>query len=411
MEGKFGAVIVAAGSSRRMGGQGSKVLEDLGGQPVLLYSFRTLASSPWVGELAVVCREEDRPQVEALLAGKTDKPWVVAPGGQERQDSVLAGVAALDPDTPYLLIHDGARPFVTAEQVDALCQDAVAYGAATLAVPSKDTCKLSDGQGFVESTPPRDRLMAIQTPQAFEREMYLYAARKAQASGLRYTDDCQLIEAAGGRVKLTAGDYRNLKLTTPEDRVAARATLGKEAKAMRVGTGYDVHRLVEGRKLMLGGVEVPFEKGLLGHSDADVLAHAIADALLGAAALGDIGKLFPDSDPRLQGRRQPGAPLPGVRTAEGAGLLHLQHRRHRAGPAAQAGPLHPPDAGEPGEGLRDCRLPGQRKGHHRGGPGLYRQRGGHGRPGRLPAGILNRLFGAAAGRPFSFAGHGGGPGA
>ena len=285
MEGKFGAVIVAAGSSRRMGGQGSKVLEDLGGQPVLLYSFRTLASSPWVGELAVVCREEDRPQVEALLAGKTDKPWVVAPGGQERQDSVLAGVAALDPDTPYLLIHDGARPFVTAEQVDALCQDAVAYGAATLAVPSKDTCKLSDGQGFVESTPPRDRLMAIQTPQAFEREMYLYAARKAQASGLRYTDDCQLIEAAGGRVKLTAGNYRNLKLTTPEDRVTARATLGKEAKAMRVGTGYDVHRLVEGRKLILGGVEVPFEKGLLGHSDADVLAHAILGLLSQVCAL------------------------------------------------------------------------------------------------------------------------------
>ena len=110
VEGKFGAVIVAAGSSRRMGGQGSKVLEDLGGQPVLLYSFRTLASSPWVGELAVVCREEDRPQVEALLAGKTDKPWVVVPGGQERQDSVLAGVAALDPDTPYLLIHDGPGP-------------------------------------------------------------------------------------------------------------------------------------------------------------------------------------------------------------------------------------------------------------------------------------------------------------
>ena len=297
MEGKFGAVIVAAGSSRRMGGQGSKVLEDLGGQPVLLYSFQTLASSPWVGELAVVCREEDRPQVEALLAGKTDKPWAVAPGGHERQDSVLAGVAALDPDTPYLLIHDGARPFVTAEQVDALCQDAVAYGAATLAVPSKDTCKLSDGQGFVESTPPRDRLMAIQTPQAFEREMYLYAARKAQASGLRYTDDCQLIEAAGGRVKLTAGDYRNLKLTTPEDRVAARATLGKEAKAMRVGTGYDVHRLVEGRKLILGGVEVPFEKGLLGHSDADVLAHAIADALLAPPLWGTLASFSPTATP------------------------------------------------------------------------------------------------------------------
>lgn len=143
--------------------------------------------------------------------------------------------------------------------------------------------------------------MAIQTPQAFEREMYLYAARRAQAAGLSYTDDCQLIEAAGGQVRLTPGDYRNIKLTTPEDRQAARAYLGKGEKAMRVGSGYDVHKLVEGRKLILGGVEVPFEKGLLGHSDADVLAHAIADALLGAAALGDIGKLFPDSDPRYAG--------------------------------------------------------------------------------------------------------------
>ena len=303
MEGKFGAVIVAAGSSRRMGGQGSKVLEDLGGQPVLLYSFRTLASSPWVGELAVVCREEDRPQVEALLTGKTDKPWVVAPGGQERQDSVLAGVAALDPDTPYLLIHDGARPFVAPEMVEAVCKDAVAYGAATAAVPSKDTCKLSNGQGFVESTPPRERLMAIQTPQAFEREMYLYALRKAQSAGVSYTDDCQLIEAAGGRVRLTLGDYKNIKLTTPEDRVTARAYLGeqKEEKTMRIGSGYDVHRLVEGRKLILGGVDVPYERGLLGHSDADVLAHAITDALLGAAALGDIGKLFPDNDPQYEG--------------------------------------------------------------------------------------------------------------
>ena len=254
MEGKFGAVIVAAGSSRRIG------------RPGLQGCWRIWAASrccctpsrPWLpppgwGSWLWSAGRRTAPRWRALLAGKTDKPWVVVPGGQERQDSVLAGVAALAPDTPYLLIHDGARPFVTAEQVDALCQDAVAYGAATLAVPSKDTCKLSDGQGFVESTPPRDRLMAIQTPQAFEREMYLYAARKAQASGLRYTDDCQLIEAAGGRVKLTAGDYRNLKLTTPEDRVAARATLGKEAKAMRVGTGYDVHRLVEGRKLILGG--------------------------------------------------------------------------------------------------------------------------------------------------------------
>lgn len=303
MEGQFGAVIVAAGKSTRMEGGTSKVLEDLGGKPVLLYSFMTLAQSPWVGELCVVCREEDLDQVRALLVGKTRKPVAVVPGGQERQDSVLQGVEALSPELPYLLIHDGARPFVAPEMVEAVCKDAVAYGAATAAVPSKDTCKLSNGQGFVESTPPRERLMAIQTPQAFEREMYLYALRKAQSAGVSYTDDCQLIEAAGGRVRLTLGDYKNIKLTTPEDRVTARAYLGeqKEEKTMRIGSGYDVHRLVEGRKLILGGVDVPYERGLLGHSDADVLAHAITDALLGAAALGDIGKLFPDNDPQYEG--------------------------------------------------------------------------------------------------------------
>ena len=303
MEGQFGAVIVAAGKSTRMGGGTSKVLEDLGGKPVLLYSFMTLAQSPGVGELCVVCREEDLDQVRALLVGKTRKPVAVVPGGQERQDSVLQGVEALSPELPYLLIHDGARPFVAPEMVEAVCKDAVAYGAATAAVPSKDTCKLSNGQGFVESTPPRERLMAIQTPQAFEREMYLYALRKAQSAGVSYTDDCQLIEAAGGRVRLTLGDYKNIKLTTPEDRVTARAYLGeqKEEKTMRIGSGYDVHRLVEGRKLILGGVDVPYERGLLGHSDADVLAHAITDALLGAAALGDIGKLFPDNDPQYEG--------------------------------------------------------------------------------------------------------------
>ena len=301
MDGQFGAVIVAAGNSTRMGGAIPKVLENLNGRPVLLYSFLALAACPQVGELCVVCREEDRPRVEGLLRDMTDKPFTVVAGGRERQDSVLNGVGALSPERNYLLIHDGARPFVTPELASAVCRDAVAYGAATAAVPSKDTCKLSDGEGFVESTPPRERLMAIQTPQAFEREMYLYAARRAQAAGLSYTDDCQLIEAAGGQVRLTPGDYRNIKLTTPEDRQAARAYLGKGEKAMRVGSGYDVHKLVEGRKLILGGVEVPFEKGLLGHSDADVLAHAIADALLGAAALGDIGKLFPDTDPAYEG--------------------------------------------------------------------------------------------------------------
>ena len=248
----------------------------------------------------MVCREEDSQQVQALLSGKTDKPVCVVPGGRERQESVLNGVTALDPETGYLLIHDGARPFVTLDMIDGVCRDALDCGAATAAVPSKDTCKLSDGQGFVESTPPRERLWAVQTPQAFQRELYQRALSLAREAGQSYTDDCQLVEAAGCRVKLTQGDYRNLKLTTPEDRLAARAYT-KGERTMRVGYGYDVHRLVEGRKLILAGVEIPFEKGLLGHSDADVVAHAVADALLGAAALGDIGHLFPDTDPQYQG--------------------------------------------------------------------------------------------------------------
>ena len=295
----FGAVLLGAGNSTRMGGEKSKVLESLGGKPVLAWSLQVLGECPWVGEVVLVCREEDRPAVEAL-ARNCPVPVQVVAGGAQRQDSVARGVEALSPRWEYLLIHDGARPLVTREMTDAVCRDAVAFGAATAAVPSKDTCKLGDAQGFVESTPPRERLWAVQTPQAFQRELYQRALSLAREAGQSYTDDCQLVEAAGCRVKLTQGDYRNLKLTTPEDRLAARAYT-KGERTMRVGYGYDVHRLVEGRKLILAGVEIPFEKGLLGHSDADVVAHAVADALLGAAALGDIGHLFPDTDPQYQG--------------------------------------------------------------------------------------------------------------
>lgn len=298
---KFGAVVVAAGNSSRMGGGGSKVLAELGGKPVLVWSLEALAACPQIGEIAVVCREEDREVVERAAEG-IGLPMVFASGGKERQESVRKGVEALSPELEYILIHDGARPLVTPELIGRVCEDALEYGAATAAVRCKDTCKLGDG--FVEETPPRDRLFTVQTPQAFKRDMYLYAAGRAEDMGKTYTDDCQLIESAGGRVRLTEGDYKNIKLTTPEDLLTVRAFAGEKERrenGMRIGCGYDVHKLTEGRRLILGGVEIPFEKGLLGHSDADVLSHAIADALLGAAALGDIGKLFPDTDPRYEG--------------------------------------------------------------------------------------------------------------
>lgn len=299
---KFGAVLLAAGNSTRMGGSRSKVLEELGGRPALCRSLEVLDRCPLIGEICLVCREQDRGDMLPLTSGLAT-PVRVVPGGAQRQDSVEQGVEALTGPWEYVAIHDGARPLVTEEVLAAVCRDAMAHGAATAAVPSKDTCKLADGAGFVAATPARDRLWAVQTPQAFSLALYREALEKARAAGQSYTDDCQLIEAAGGKVKLTMGDYRNIKLTTPEDLLAARAYLGGEGgkKTVRIGYGYDVHRLVEGRKLILAGVDVPFEKGLLGHSDADVIAHAVADALLGAAALGDIGHLFPDTDPRYDG--------------------------------------------------------------------------------------------------------------
>lgn len=306
MDESFGAVLAAGGSSSRMGSGRSKILLDLGDGPALLKSLGALLGCSYVSEVCVVCRQEDMEEISRLAAGLCRQTACVkrvgfAAAGRDRQESVYNGVQALKGECGYLIIHDAARPFISPELIDAVCKDALSYGAATAAVTSKDTCKLSDSGGFVESTPPRDRLMAVQTPQAFKKELYLYAIEKARAKGLCYTDDCQLIEAAGGRVKLTPGDYKNFKLTTPEDLLLARALAGAGRNGMRIGSGYDVHRLVPDRRLILGGVQVPYELGLLGHSDADVLAHAIADAILGAAAMGDIGKLFPDNDPEYEG--------------------------------------------------------------------------------------------------------------
>ncbi len=300
----FGAVLLAGGGSTRMGGGRSKVLARLGEGPALLRPLRVLCSCRYVKKLCLVCREQEMDELARLvqeagpLGGQTIR---FALGGPERQDSVWNGVQTLGDSCGYLLIHDGARPLVDPEVVDAVCRDALEYGAATAAVPSKDTCKLAGPDGFVESTPDRERLWAVQTPQAFRRELYLYGLERARALGRSYTDDCQLVEAAGGRVRLTKSGYQNFKLTTPEDLLLARAMVGERSGAMRIGSGYDVHRLASGRDLILGGVRVPYDRGLLGHSDADVLAHAIADSLLGAAALGDIGQLFPDNDPQYQG--------------------------------------------------------------------------------------------------------------
>lgn len=283
------AVIVAAGASRRMGfDKLSFRLPD--GRTVLETSCAALAAHPAVTQLVLVCGG-NRAACEAIAA-HCPKPCTVVQGGATRADSVRSGLAAAEGE--LVAIHDAARPFVSEAVITAVLTAAAADGAAAPAVPVKDTIKIADGAGRVAATPDRASLYAVQTPQCFRRSLYLQAlSAVAGEKASRVTDDCSLFELAGLPVTLTEGDYANYKITTKED-------LQKE-KAMRIGHGYDVHRLVEDRKLILGGVEIPFEKGLLGHSDADVLLHAVMDAVLGAAALGDIGQHFPDNDPAYKG--------------------------------------------------------------------------------------------------------------
>ena len=283
------AIIVAAGASRRMGfDKLSYRLPD--GRTVLETSCALFAAHPAVDELVLVAGG-NRPQCEAIAAA-CPKPCTVVQGGATRADSVRSGLAAAKGQ--LVAIHDAARPFASAEIITAALQAAAESGAAAPAVPVKDTIKVADQDGTVVATPDRATLYAVQTPQCFDRALYLQALEAVSGEKASLvTDDCSLFELAGLPVTLTAGDYANLKITTKED-------LQKE-KTMRIGHGYDVHRLVEDRKLILGGVEVPYEKGLLGHSDADVLLHAVMDAVLGAAALGDIGQHFPDTDPAYKG--------------------------------------------------------------------------------------------------------------
>lgn len=221
--GAVGAVIAAAGSSSRMGGR-DKLAEPLDGIPVILRTLAAVEAVPEIREIVVVTRE-DRVEEYRRLLGQCSWLRAVVPGGSTRQESVRNGVRALSPDCTLAAIHDGARPLVTPEVFARCIEAARSCGAATAAVPVKDTIKLADEAGRVLDTPDRSRLWAVQTPQIFDRERYLRAAEEAERRGLSCTDDCQLFEAMGWEVQLVMGDYRNLKLTTPEDFLAAGAYL------------------------------------------------------------------------------------------------------------------------------------------------------------------------------------------
>lgn len=281
---KITAVIMAAGKGSRMGASVHKQflpLED--GRTVLEHAAEPFQLSPRVDEIIIVCGAGFEQQCLDLCR-RFDKVKKAVPGGCQRQDSVNNALAHVGEG--LVLIHDGARPFVSAEVIDGVIKAACSCGAAVPCVPVKETIRQKD------CTLDRSSLFVVQTPQGFETALIKRAYQKAYEDGFYGTDDASLVDRLGEQVAISEGSYSNIKLTTRED-------LPVDTQ-MRVGQGFDVHKLTENRKLILCGVEIPFEKGLLGHSDADVALHALMDAMLGAACLGDIGKHFPDSDMRYK---------------------------------------------------------------------------------------------------------------
>jgi 2-C-methyl-D-erythritol 4-phosphate cytidylyltransferase / 2-C-methyl-D-erythritol 2,4-cyclodiphosphate synthase len=331
------AIVVGAGSGQRLGGV-DKAFMPLAGRPLIAYSVALLESLPEIDAVCLVVSDQSVAKAEALARQlRWKKIIAVVPGGNSRQASVLAGLGAIGP-SEWLLIHDAARPLLTAEVVRRGRGAVRRTGAAVAATPVRDTLKRVDaGEDSgaaprVLETVDRSELWAAQTPQVFRTALLRDAFDRIGSDAGAFTDDAAVAQAAGYDVRVFPGDARNLKITLPEDIALAEVLLaaanhpsksparspaeehqsdvagGVHPKSsvqsgffqrgtFRIGTGYDVHRLVAGRPLVLGGVTVPAEVGLLGHSDADVLTHAVIDALFGACGLPDIGRHFPPGDP------------------------------------------------------------------------------------------------------------------
>lgn len=294
---RVGAIILAAGSSRRMGA-GDKLLADLAGQPVLSWTLDAFEACAAVDDVIVVTSRANRSQVAALCSG-SGKVRALVLGGRERQDSVWAGLSAL-PAVEIVAVHDGARPLITPEGI-AGCVEAAKRGVGVIVGgPAVDTIKIVGAEEEVLETPPRSSLRAVATPQVFPASVLRRAHEAAQRDGVLATDDAALVERLGGRVVVYDLGAPNPKITSPSDLVVAAALVGARYE-VRTGIGIDSHRFAPDRKLVLGGIEIANAEGLAGHSDADVLTHAIIDALLGAAGLGDIGAHFGTSDPAWAG--------------------------------------------------------------------------------------------------------------
>ena len=287
------AIIAAGGTGRRLGASVPKQLLALGDVPMLQRSVEAFLTHPEISEVVVALPSPMASAPPAWLKGVR-----VVAGGESRQSSVANAFDEVPVASEVVLVHDAARPFVSAEVISRAIAGAVAHGAAIVAVPVSDTVKRIAAGDVIAATIPRDEVFLAQTPQAFRRSILAEAVALGR-SGVDATDEAALVERAGHAVRVVTGDASNVKITTAADLDAARDRLGRASAAVtRVGVGYDLHRLVEGRPLILAGVTIPSDRGPVAHSDGDAICHAVTDAILGAARAGDIGQLFPDTDAR-----------------------------------------------------------------------------------------------------------------
>ena len=287
-----------------MGTSCPKQFSELLGIPILIHTIRAFRQVPAITAIIVVAPAQHQEHTQSLLAQyQLDDHCTVVTGGKLRQDSVRIGLAQVADDSPLVAVHDGARPLIDPTDIQRCLEAATSHGAAIMAVPVKDTLKAVADDTSIRHTVERESLWQAQTPQVIRTDLLKEAFVKADQDSFVGTDEASLLEHGGWPVVVVEGSETNLKITRPDDLLMAEAILMQKQPSpqLRIGHGFDAHRLVAGRPLILGGLEIPHEFGLLGHSDADVLTHALCDAILGAIGAGDIGRHFPDSDPQYKG--------------------------------------------------------------------------------------------------------------
>ena len=284
-------IIAAGGSGTRMNSPVNKIFLKLGNETVIERTLAPFFRCKDIGEIIIAGREQDIEQLKKLF--KTSPvPIIYVTGGATRTESVRNALSAVHYDT--VLIHDGARPYVTGELIQAIMRDTEIYGASIAGVRATDTVKLAKSDGIVYQTLPREDVVFVQTPQGFKTAEIIAAYKNCQES---LSDDAAVFERNGGKVHITLSSPDNKKITVQDDINPQMLNVKCSMFNYASGIGYDLHKLVEGRPLILGGITIPHKLGLLGHSDADAVVHAVMDAMLSAAGLRDIGTYFPDTDP------------------------------------------------------------------------------------------------------------------